>query len=108
MLFRSLRNAITVLNPITDDLPILRTTLLGGILETVVRNISRKNEDIKIYELGAVYLPEQLPLSSLPKEPLMLCGALVGKRNEFLWNTGRDGVDFYDAKVTVEVLLNSL
>ena len=104
----ALRNAITVLNPITDDFPILRTTLLGGILETIVRNISRKNEDIKIYELGAVYLPKQLPLSSLPKEPLMLCGALVGKREEFLWNTGRDNVDFYDAKGTVEVLLNSL
>jgi len=103
-----LRRAITVLNPITDDFPILRTTLLGGILETVVRNISRKNEDIKIYELGAVYLPEELPLSSRPKEPLMLCGALVGKRNELLWNTGRDGVDFYDAKGTVEVLLDSI
>jgi len=103
-----LRNAITVLNPITDDFPILRTTLLGNILETIVRNISRKNEDIKIYELGAVYLPEQLPVSSLPKEPLMLCGALVGKRHELLWNTGRDSVDFYDAKGTVEVLLNSL
>ena len=103
-----LRKAITVLNPITDDFPILRTTLLGGILETIVRNLSRKNEDIKIYELGAVYLPDQLPLTSLAKEPLMLCGALVGKRNELLWNTGRDGVDFYDAKGTVEALLNSL
>lgn len=104
----TLRNAITVLNPITDDFPILRTTLLGGILETIVRNISRKNEDIKIYELGAVYLPEALPLRSLPKEPLMLCGALVGKRNEVLWNTDRDVVDFYDAKGAVETLLAAL
>ena len=38
----------------------------------------------------------------------MLCGALVGKRTELLWNTGRDSVDFYDAKGTVEVLFNSL
>jgi len=104
----SLRKAITVLNPITDDFPILRTTLLGGVLETIVRNISRKNEDFKIYELGPVYLPEALPLTTLPKEPLMLCGALVGKRNEITWNTGRDVVDFYDAKGTVEVLLEAL
>lgn len=103
-----LQNAITVLNPITDDFPILRTTLLGGVLEAIVHNISRKNEDIKIYELGAVYLPEKLPLHSLPKEPLMLCGALVGKRNEFSWNQGKDNVDFYDAKGTVEVLLAGL
>lgn len=104
----ALRQGIRVLNPITDDFPILRTTLLGGVLETVVRNLSRKNEDIKIYELGAVYLPEELPLSALPKEPLMLCGALVGKRNELSWNTGRENVDFYDAKGTVEVLLSAL
>jgi len=104
----TLRKAITVLNPITDDFPILRTTLLGGVLETIVRNIARKNEDFKIYELGPVYLPEALPLTTLPKEPLMLCGALVGKRNELTWNTGRDVVDFYDAKGTVEVLLDAL
>lgn len=104
----NLRKAITVLNPITDDFPILRTTLLGGILDTIVRNISRKNEDIKIYELGAIYLPETLPLNTLPKEPLLLCGALVGKRHEVLWNTERDTVDFYDAKGTVESLLASL
>lgn len=103
-----LDHAITVLNPITDDFPILRTTLLGGVLETIVRNISRKNDDIKIYELGAVYLPEKLPLQSLPKEPLMLCGALVGKRNELSWNQGKDMIDFYDAKGIIEVLLAGL
>lgn len=103
-----LRNTITVLNPITDDFPILRTTLLGGVLETVVRNISRKNEDMKIYELGAVYLPEQLPLTSLPKEPLMLCGALVGKQHDLSWNTSRGTVDFYDAKGATQVLLTAL
>ncbi len=103
-----LHKAITVLNPITDDFPILRTTLLGGILETIVRNLSKKNDDIKIYELGAVYLPEKLPLDSLPKEPLMLCGALVGKRSEISWNQGKDIVDFYDAKGVVEILLAGL
>jgi phenylalanyl-tRNA synthetase beta chain len=104
----SLHQAIKVLNPITDDFPILRTTLLGGVLETIARNLARKNDDIRIYELGAVYLPKKLPLDSLPKEPLMLCGALVGKRNELSWNQGKDSVDFYDAKGTVEVLLSSL
>ncbi len=103
-----LRTAVEVLNPITDDFPLLRTTLFGGIMETIVRNFSRKNEDIKIYELGAVYLPEKLPLESLPSEPLMLCGALVGKRNEASWNLSRESVDFYDAKGSVEVLLAGL
>lgn len=100
-----LRAAVEVLNPITDDFPLLRTTLLGGIMETIVRNLSRKNEDMKIYELGAVYLPDKLPLESLPAEPLMLCGALIGRRHEVAWNLSRESVDFYDAKGTVEVLL---
>lgn len=103
-----LYNAIRVLNPITDDFPILRTTLLGGVLETIVRNISRKNDDIRIYELGTVFLPEKLPLDSLPEEPLMLCGALVGKRSELSWNQGKDTVDFYDAKGIVEIVLDGL
>ncbi|CUH96196.1 Phenylalanine-tRNA ligase beta subunit [Propionispora sp. 2/2-37] len=104
------RRAVTILNPITDDFPLLRTTLLGGILETIVRNLSRKNENLRIYELGAVYLPEKLPLDadSLPQEPLVLCGALVGNREEAAWNHSREPVDFYDAKGTVEAILTSL
>jgi len=103
-----LRTAIPVLNPITDDFPLLRTTLLGGVLETVARNLSRKNDDMCVYELGAVYLPEALPLKVLPNEPLMLCGAMLGKRYGLAWNRPRDLVDFYDAKGAVETLLEGL
>lgn len=103
-----LRNAIEVLNPITDDFPILRTTLLGGMLDTVVRNLSRKNEDLKLYEIGAVYLPETLPLAELPQEPVMLCGAMVGKRYPLTWNLSKETVDFFDAKGAVEAVLEAL
>lgn len=103
-----LRRQIEVLNPITDDFPVLRTTLLGNVLETIARNLSRKNDDIKIYELGPVYLPESLPLNTWPKEPLQLCGAITGRRNEMSWNQSRDLVDFYDAKGIVEDLLEKL
>ncbi|MCE5286747.1 MAG: phenylalanine--tRNA ligase subunit beta [Pelosinus sp.] len=102
------RSAIEVLNPITDDFPLLRTNLLGGVLETINRNLSRKNEDLKIYEIGRVYLPESLPLKELPEERLLLCGALFGRRQEMSWNTGRETVDFYDAKGAVENILEGL
>lgn len=104
----NLRTAIPILNPITDDFPLLRTTLLGGIMETIVRNFSRKNENMKIFELGAVYLPQNLPLETWPEEPIMLCGALTGKKNEISWNQSIESVDFYDAKGAVEVLLERL
>jgi phenylalanyl-tRNA synthetase beta chain len=103
-----LRTAIPVLNPITDEFPLLRTTLLGGMLETVVGNIARKNENLKIYELGTVFRPHGLPLTELPDEPMMLSGALCGKRNEPKWNNGREAVDFYDAKGAVEAILEQL
>ncbi|HWR06098.1 phenylalanine--tRNA ligase subunit beta [Sporomusa sp.] len=104
----SLRHAIQVLNPITDDFPLLRTTLLGGVMDTIVRNLSRKNEEFKLYEIGAIYLPEELPLKELPQEPLMLCGAIIGKRHPLAWNQTRDMVDFYDAKGSVEAILEGL
>ncbi len=103
-----LRTAIEVLNPITDDFPILRTTLLGGVMDTIVRNLARKNEEFKIYEIGAVYLPSELPLKELPQEPLMLCGAMLGKRHGVAWNQTRDMIDFYDAKGSVEAVLAGL
>jgi phenylalanyl-tRNA synthetase beta chain len=103
-----LRQAIPILNPITDEFPLLKTTLMGGVMQTVAGNLARKNDDLKLYEIGAVYRPQSLPLTSLPTEPVMLCGAMCGKRYELAWNQGRDTVDFYDAKGVVEALLAKL
>lgn len=103
-----LRRAIPVLNPITDDFPQMKTSLMGGVLQTLAANLARKNDDQKIYELGAVYRPASLPLTELPAEPPMLCGALCGKRFDMAWNQGREAVDFYDAKGAVEILLEKL
>jgi len=104
----SLRQAIPLLNPITDEFPLLKTTLMGGVLDTVVRNISRKNEELKIYELGAVYQAKSFPMEELPAEPLMVCGAMYGKRQPMSWNETRENVDFYDVKAAVEVILEKL
>jgi len=103
-----LRQAVPVLNPITDEFPLLKTTLLGGVLQTVVNNLAQRNDDLAIYELGAVYQPQSLPITTLPEEPLMLCGALSGKRYGLSWNQSREMMDFYDAKGTVEALLEKL
>ncbi len=104
----ALRKAIPLINPITDDFPAMKTTLMGSVLQTVANNLSRKNDDLRIYELGAVYRPHSLPLTELPDEPPMLCGALCGKRADLAWNQSRENVDFYDAKGAVEVLLEKL
>ncbi len=103
-----LRQAVEIMNPITDEFPLLRTTAVSSVLETIARNLSRKNEDLKIFEIGSVFTPKALPLTELPIEKLMLCGALTGKRTDIAWNQGKDTVDFYDAKGVIEVLFERL
>ncbi len=103
-----LRNAIPILNPITDEFPILRTTLMAGLADTVARNLSRKNEDLKLYELGTTHHAESLPLTAHPQEMFRLCGAMVGRREGTEWCHTREMVDFYDVKGVVEALLNGL
>ncbi|MBP2655499.1 MAG: pheT [Firmicutes bacterium] len=103
-----LRQAIPLLNPITEEFPLLKTTLMAGVLDTVVRNLARKNDTLRIYELGAVYRAKGFPIVELPSEPLMVCGAICGKRQEESWNQPRETVDFYDAKGAVEVVLEKM
>ena len=103
-----LRNAIPIMNPITDEYPILRTTLMAGLLDTVARNLSRKNEDLKLYEVGTTHHALSLPLTSHPEEECRLCGAMVGRRDGTEWCHSRDQVDFFDAKGAVEILLSGL
>ena len=103
-----LRQAVEIINPNTDEFPLLRTTAVSSVLETIARNLSRKNEDLKIFEIGSVFTPKALPLTELPIEKLMLCGALTGKRTDIAWNQGKDTVDFYDAKGVIEALFERL
>ena len=103
-----LRQAIPILNPITDEFPILRTTLMAGLGETVALNLSRKNEDLRLYELGTTHHADSLPLTSHPLEVTWLCGAMVGRREGTEWCHSREMVDFYDAKGVVESLLGGL
>ena len=103
-----LRNAIPIMNPITDEFPILRTTLIAGLLDTVARNLARKNEDLQIYEVGSTHHAKSLPLTSHPDEIYRLSGAMVGRRDGTEWCHTRENVDFYDVKGIVESLLTGL
>jgi len=53
----SRRRAVALVNPLDAQRPLMRTTLLPGLLDTVLRNISRGNRDLLVYEIGPVFLP---------------------------------------------------
>lgn len=103
-----LRRAIAIMNPLTDEYPLVRTTLLSGIMENTARNFSRKNEDIRLFEIAPVFYPKALPVTEQPEEVMKLAGLMTGRRNPVGWNQGNETVDFYDAKGVVESLLQKL
>ena len=103
-----LRRAIPIMNPLTDEYPLVRTTLLTNLFENAVRNFSRKNEDVRIFELAPVFLPKALPVTEQPDEVLKLAGLLTGRREPVGWGQDGAAIDFYDAKGVVEQLFSAL
>ena len=92
----TLRNAITILNPLGEDFSIMRTISLNGMLTSLATNYNRRNKNVRLYELGNIYLPESLPLTRLPQERMMFTLGMYG-----------DG-DFFDMKGVVEEFLDKV
>ncbi|MGI6225790.1 MAG: phenylalanine--tRNA ligase subunit beta [Peptococcales bacterium] len=102
------RLAIPILNPLSEEQGYMRTTLVPGLLETLRRNINRRNENLGIFELGKVYLPQGFPdKSSLPQEKWTLGIAIRGIL-ESNWQDKGKTVDFYYLKGILENLLQEL
>ena len=103
-----LRRAVPIMNPLTDEAPLLRTTLLASIFENAARNFSRKNEDLRLFDIAPVFVPKSLPVTELPVERQQLVGLLTGRREPKGWSQSSEQIDFYDAKGIVEELLAAL
>lgn len=103
-----LRKAVPIMNPLSDEYPLVRTTLLSSIFDNLARNLARKNDDIALFEVGSVFFPKALPVTELPDEVVKIAGAITGRRNAQGWNQTNDMVDFYDAKGIIEELLANL
>ena len=77
-------------------------------MENAVRNFSRKNMDLRLFDVAPVFFPKQLPVTEQPEEVVKLVGLMTGRRNTVGWNQTNDMIDFYDMKGLVEELLASL
>ena len=85
-----LRKAIVIANPLGEDFSIMRTISLNGMLTSLATNYNRRNKDVRLYELGNIYLPHQLPLTELPDERMQFTLGMYGEG------------DFYTMKGVVE------
>ena len=79
----ALRNAITISNPLGEDYSIMRTTTINGMLTSLATNYNRRNKDVRLYELGNVYLPKSLPLTELPEERMHFTLGMYGAGDFF-------------------------
>lgn len=90
------RKAITIANPLGEDFSIMRTLSLNGMLTSLSTNYNRRNKDVRLYELGNIYIPKALPLTELPEERMQFTLGMYG------------GCDFFDMKGVVEEFLESV
>ena len=91
-----LRQAIEIMNPLGEDYSIMRTTSLNGMLTSLATNYNRRNKNVRLYELGNIYLPKELPLVDLPEERMQFTLGMYG-----------DG-DFFSMKGVVEEFLEKV
>ena len=77
------RQAIRLLNPISENLSIMRTMLAPSMMNVIVENLKRGNAAGRLFELSSVYLPHALPLTELPDERMTLSLGLFGPEEDF-------------------------
>lgn len=78
-----LRNAIKISNPLGEDFSIMRTSSLNGMLTSLSTNYNRRNKNVRLYELGNIYIPKQLPLKELPDERMQFTLGMYGEGDFF-------------------------
>ena len=78
------RNAIVISNPLGEDFSIMRTVSLNGMLTSLGTNYKRRNKDVRLYELGNIYIPKELPLKELPEERMMFTLGMYGAGDLFV------------------------
>lgn len=94
---------LKILNPLSQEGSAMRTNLIAGIIRNVGLNLNRQAENIRIFEVGKAYIPNE---DGLPKEIAKVVGAVTGRRQPELWDKGE--FDFFDLKGVLERVFESL
>jgi phenylalanyl-tRNA synthetase beta chain len=100
------RNTVGILNPLTEDQAVMRTSLIPGLLATMHRNLSLQTKNLRFFELGKIFV--NIGSENLPEEIEMLAGLWTGTRGNASWHAHETACDFYDIKGVVEALLEKL
>ncbi len=99
-------DTLDLLNPISDEMKVMRMSLLPGLAGAIERNRKLSVRDIAIFEIGKCFLPNVS--QKLPDEYLRLGIAMTGQRFDSHWSEKGRAVDFYDIKGLAEKLLGAI
>lgn len=103
-------NAIKLLNPIASHLSVMRSSLLGSLLQVLKFNVDRKAQRVRVFELGRVFFKDDSVVDSDTTvkgfyQPMRVAGLAYGAADQLQWGRVEAKVDFYDVKGDVEALL---
>ena len=101
---------IKLLNPIASQMSVMRSSLLGSLLQVLKFNLDRKAQRVRVFELGRVFLRDaSVPDSDVSvqgfHQPMRVSGLACGNANSLQWGHPEQGADFFDIKGDVEALL---
>jgi phenylalanyl-tRNA synthetase beta chain len=100
------RRFVRIANPLTEDQAVMRSTLLYGLLETMRRNVNAGSPDLKLFELGKIFIARGE--GELPREVEKLALLMTGARYGENWHFPGLAADFYDLKGALEHLASCL
>lgn len=103
-------HAIKLLNPIASHLSVMRSSLLGSLLQVLKFNVDRKAQRVRVFELGRVFFKDESVVESDTTvkgfyQPMRVAGLAYGAADQLQWGRAETKVDFYDVKGDVEALL---
>ncbi len=106
-------NPIKLLNPIASQMSVMRSSLVGSLLQVLRFNLDRKAPRVNVFELGRVFLRDAQSQNTDTTvagfdQPMRVAGLAYGPRAQLHWGQPDKSVDFYDAKGDVEALLAPL
>lgn len=96
-------SAVKILNPLNEEMAVMRTTLVPSVLETLARNLAYRTTDLQLFELRPVFYPADNPTGS--RQQLSLVAAISGCFAPTSWAQKNRLVDFFDLKGCLEKLL---
>ena len=97
---------VEILNPISDQMAVLRTSIVPGLLESMARNTAQQVDTLQLFELGKIFY-DKAP-GEQPEEVEVIGGLITGYRWDQTWYSKKEAVDFFDLKGVVQGLLDSL